>query len=77
VERGALCLLSASCDGLMTDDHPCRARRIFLGRSLDLSPPIQALTALENIVLNLCWVPPLAGWVSKKRGQGSGANADR
>lgn len=30
------------------------------------TPSTQTLTALETIVANLCWVPPLIGWLSER-----------
>lgn len=35
-------------------------------RLLGFSPTTQVFTALETIVANLCWVPPLIGWLAEK-----------
>jgi hypothetical protein len=35
-------------------------------RILGLSPTTQTFTALETIAANLCWVPPLVGWINEK-----------
>lgn len=35
-------------------------------RILGFSPTTQTFTALETIAANLCWVPPLAGWLNEK-----------
>lgn len=43
---------------------------LFLARSLGFSPSTQVLTALETIIANLCWAPPLIGWVCERRSQG-------
>ena len=32
-------------------------------RLLGFSPTTQAYTALETMVANLCWIPPLVGWL--------------
>jgi hypothetical protein len=36
-------------------------------RLLGFSPTTQVYTAIETIAANLCWVPPLAGWMSEKK----------
>jgi hypothetical protein len=42
---------------------------LLLLRIYGFSPTTQTFTALETIVANLCWVPPLVGWyVQRKRG---------
>ena len=40
---------------------------LLLARLLGFRPSTQVLTALETIVSNLCWVPPLAGWLWERR----------
>ncbi len=41
---------------------------LFLARNLGFSPSTQVLTALETIVSNLCWVPPVVGWLWERQG---------
>ena len=36
-------------------------------RLFGFSPTTQVYTALETIVANLCWVPPLVGWLRERR----------
>jgi hypothetical protein len=36
-------------------------------RMAGFSPNTQVFTALETIVANLCWVPPLVGWLHERR----------
>lgn len=36
-------------------------------RIAGFSPTTQVFTALETIAANLCWLPPLVGWVREKR----------
>jgi len=36
-------------------------------RLLGFSPTTQVYTAIETIAANLCWIPPLAGWMSERR----------
>lgn len=33
------------------------------------SPGTQVLTAAETITANLCWLPPVVGWLSERRSQ--------
>jgi hypothetical protein len=40
---------------------------LFIARSLGFSPTTQVLTALETILSNLCWIPPLVGWLAERR----------
>lgn len=40
---------------------------IFVVRAAGFEPSTQVLTALEAIAANLCWVPPLAGWLAERR----------
>ncbi len=39
---------------------------LFIVRLLGFSPTTQVYTALETIVANLCWVPPLVGWLRER-----------
>jgi hypothetical protein len=36
-------------------------------RAWGFSPSTQVLTALETIAANLCWIPPLIGWLGERR----------
>ncbi len=40
---------------------------LFCARLLGFSPTTQVYTALETIAANLCWLPPLVGWVGERR----------
>ncbi len=40
---------------------------LLVARLLGFSPTTQLRTALETIAANLCWVPPLVGWVAEHR----------
>lgn len=40
---------------------------LLVARLVGFSPSTQVLTALETIAANLCWVPPLVGWLSERR----------
>jgi hypothetical protein len=40
---------------------------LLSARSFGFSPTNQVLTALETVVANLCWVPPLVGWLRERR----------
>ena len=40
---------------------------LFLARALGFSPTTQVRTALETIAANLCWLPPLVGWLAERR----------
>ncbi|WP_406662083.1 hypothetical protein V7O66_05755 [Methanolobus sp. ZRKC3] len=42
---------------------------LLSGRVLGFSPTTQTFTALETIVANLCWIPPLVGWWAEKHRQ--------
>jgi hypothetical protein len=35
---------------------------------LGFSPTTQVYTALETMAANLCWIPPLVGWLREKSG---------
>lgn len=43
---------------------------LLLGRLMGFSPTTQVRTALETIAANLCWVPPLVGWLAERRRRG-------
>ena len=40
---------------------------LFLVRLAGFSPTTQVYTALETIAANLCWLPPLVGWLHERR----------
>jgi hypothetical protein len=40
---------------------------LFTARLLGFSPTTQTFTALETIAANLCWLPPLVGWLNERR----------
>lgn len=40
---------------------------LLMARILGFSPTTQTYTALETIAANLCWVPPLVGWLKERR----------
>lgn len=40
---------------------------LLAARLLGFSPTTQTYTALETIAANLCWLPPLVGWLGEKR----------
>jgi len=42
---------------------------LAVARLLGFSPTTQLLTAAETIGANLCWVPPLVGWLGERRGR--------
>ena len=39
---------------------------LLVGRLAGFSPTTQIYTALETIAANLCWVPPLIGWLQER-----------
>jgi len=39
---------------------------LLAARLLGFSPSTQVLTAAETIAANLCWLPPLVGWISEQ-----------
>jgi hypothetical protein len=41
---------------------------LLAARMMGFSPSTQVRTALETIMANLCWVPPLLGWLAERRG---------
>jgi hypothetical protein len=40
---------------------------LLVARLYGFSPTTQTYTALETIAVNLCWVPPLVGWLRERR----------
>jgi hypothetical protein len=40
---------------------------LFLTRAIGFSPSTQVLTALETITSNLCWLPPMVGWLKERQ----------
>jgi hypothetical protein len=40
---------------------------LLIGRLAGFSPETQILTAVETILGNLCWLPPLIGWRMDRR----------
>ncbi len=40
---------------------------LAIARTLGFNPDTQVLTAVETIAANLCWIPPLVGWLSERR----------
>jgi hypothetical protein len=40
---------------------------LFAARTAGFEPSTQVLTAIETIAANLCWVPPLVGWLTERR----------
>lgn len=40
---------------------------LLSSRILGFSPTTQVYTALETIAANLCWVPPLVGWLKERK----------
>lgn len=44
---------------------------LLLARVKGFSPTTQTYTALETIAANLCWVPPLVGWLITGKKEGS------
>jgi hypothetical protein len=43
---------------------------LLIARVLGFSPTTQVLTALETIAANLCWLPPLVGWLTERKQTG-------
>jgi hypothetical protein len=39
---------------------------LLMARFLGFSPTTQIWTALETIAANLCWTPPLIGWLMER-----------
>jgi len=39
---------------------------LLAARLLGFSPATQTLTAVETIAANLCWLPPVVGWLAEK-----------
>jgi hypothetical protein len=42
---------------------------LLAARILGFSPTTQVLTALETIASNLCWIPPVVGWLMEGKGE--------
>lgn len=40
---------------------------LLAARLLGFVPKTQFYTALETIIANLCWVPPLVGWIAERK----------
>jgi len=40
---------------------------LFCARVAGFSPTTQTFTALETIAANLCWLPPLIGWIAERQ----------
>jgi hypothetical protein len=40
---------------------------LLIARIAGFSPTTQTYTALETIAANLCWVPPLVGWLKERK----------
>jgi hypothetical protein len=40
---------------------------LVIARLAGFSPETQVLTAVETIVANLCWLPPVIGWWTERR----------
>jgi hypothetical protein len=40
---------------------------LFIARLVGFSPSTQVLTALETIASNLCWIPPMVGWLRERQ----------
>lgn len=45
---------------------------LLLARLFGFSPTTQVYTAIETIVANLCWIPPLVGWLKEKSQKSDG-----
>ncbi len=43
---------------------------LLVARLLGFSPTTQVRTAVETIAANLCWLPPLVGWLAERRTRG-------
>lgn len=40
---------------------------LLISRLLGFTPTTQIFTALETIAANLCWLPPLVGWLKERK----------
>lgn len=40
---------------------------LLMARLIGFSPTTQVYTALETIAANLCWLPPLVGWLRERK----------
>lgn len=47
---------------------------LLTARVAGFTPGTQLLTAVETIAANLCWVPPLVGWLAERRRARAGAS---
>ncbi len=45
---------------------------LLTARLFGFSPTTQTFTALETIAANLCWLPPLVGWLREKKERSKG-----
>ncbi|HVN32986.1 MAG TPA: hypothetical protein VMT45_13480 [Thermoanaerobaculaceae bacterium] len=45
---------------------------LLLARLAGFSPTTQLYTAFETIAANLCWVPPVVGWLAERRDASAG-----
>ena len=50
---------------------------LLLARAAGFSPTTQLYTALETMAANLCWIPPLIGWLAERRGKREEENGTR
>jgi len=47
---------------------------LLTARWLGFTPATQLLTALETVIANLCWLPPLIGWLAERQKSRIGKN---
>ncbi len=45
---------------------------LLAARMAGFSPTTQLFTALETVAANLCWLPPLVGWLRERRSRTGG-----
>ncbi|HIH40777.1 MAG TPA: hypothetical protein HA221_04380 [Halobacteria archaeon] len=50
---------------------------LFMARILGFSPTTHILTALETIFANICWLPPLVGWISEHNSKNNRSDKPR
>ncbi len=48
---------------------------LLTARLVGFSPRTQVLTAFETILANICWIPPLVGWLMERPQQRKGKRA--
>ncbi len=48
---------------------------LLTARLAGFSPRTQVLTAFETILANICWIPPLVGWLMERPQQRKGKRA--